>query len=1057
MSPSKRGYTGTVSYHSSSEGMEGGCLGEALGPKSGAASPEQIRQAAVVDEVRARASPRPSSSNHHRDQNTSPSAARHHDASSISFSLKHHPQASAASTALPTPPTSLTVCSTTCHSRETNEVDSACADISGPNTDIECSSGDVEEEDEEEEEEEEEEDDDYDDDGELEENEWIPFEEESDVEQEGRGECPEEQGDYTSESGPSRQTQPRSCGMSAEEQKENGKMENDGAGQDGSPLLTESEDEGKENYRKGGYHPVHIGEIYKKRYKIIKKLGWGHFSTVWLCHDLTNSTFVALKVQKSADHYTEAAYDEIHLLVKSSQHNKDPTWIESQEERRGLHPFDDESTSVTQLLDYFEHNGPHGKHMCMVFETLGPNVLTLIQKYDFKGIPLDLVRKITSHTLIGLDYLHRIPGIIHTDLKPENILVACPLGVPVDKTGVPLVDSNMLKKAEARRRRHERACAAEAQEKKGVNLENLVTANGVKLPNKKEMAKMTKSERRKWKKRREEAEQQTLAKLKQERSSEWAEVGTNSEDFTSDEEGKEAGRPAYTAPPFVKDTIKPSRSDPCLLSSYVDSGDMFFYKRPYHYHIEDILQHSRAEKEDLEKKKKKFQEPEALTGELQTVVESNNEKYIARQRRLREELDERIKEVKQLDLFDHPTVNYVIADLGNACWINKHFSEDIQTRQYRSPEVIIGAWYDTSADLWSLACIVFELMTGDYLFDPNPSEEYTRDEEHLALTIELLGKLPPHLVKQGRLSKSYFNAHGDLRHIKNLDYWILEERVITKYKFLPWEARNVASFLLPMLNQDPGKRFTARQMLQHPWLRGQPSQEVLDSVRLPWPLSPGSEDYGEQQASSSSFSPQHQQQQQKQQYSLASDYRYAAAPNTIPSADDPARLHAEYVHLQQKEAQYYHSQQLLLEQQRARALDLHLQCQQLAASSSTAGRGGNPHHHHHQHQHHHYQHHQHHQHPPQQQTRHHEMYYASNADVAYAHNMQPLHNAAANGVAAASSSSSYNGPYMDACSSTSTNMMGSHHHQQQQHPHPSSTHEQYHYAQHSARNNSARP
>merc|ERR1719456_2207572 len=42
-------------------------------------------------------------------------------------------------------------------------------------------------------------------------------------------------------------------------------------------------------------------------------------------------------------------------------------------------------------------------------------------------------------TLIGLDYLHRVCGIIHTDLKPENVLVTCPLGVPVDKKGAPLV------------------------------------------------------------------------------------------------------------------------------------------------------------------------------------------------------------------------------------------------------------------------------------------------------------------------------------------------------------------------------------------------------------------------------------------------------------------------------------------------------------------------------------------------------------------------------------------------------------------------------------------
>lgn len=43
-----------------------------------------------------------------------------------------------------------------------------------------------------------------------------------------------------------------------------------------------------------------------------------------------------------------------------------------------------------------------------------------------------------------------------------------------------------------------------------------------------------------------------------------------------------------------------------------------------------------------------------------------------------------------------------IADLGNACWIDQHFTNDIQTRQYRSPEVILEAKYDTSTDIWSL-------------------------------------------------------------------------------------------------------------------------------------------------------------------------------------------------------------------------------------------------------------------------------------------------------------------------------------------------------------------
>lgn len=48
-------------------------------------------------------------------------------------------------------------------------------------------------------------------------------------------------------------------------------------------------------------------------------------------------------------------------------------------------------------------------------------------------------------------------------------------------------------------------------------------------------------------------------------------------------------------------------------------------------------------------------------------------------------------------------------------------------------QVIIRAGYDCTADVWSFACMVFELVTGDYLFDPKSTGEFDRDEDHLAL------------------------------------------------------------------------------------------------------------------------------------------------------------------------------------------------------------------------------------------------------------------------------------------------------------------------------------
>ena len=62
---------------------------------------------------------------------------------------------------------------------------------------------------------------------------------------------------------------------------------------------------------------------------------------------------------------------------------------------------------MVQLVDSFEHIGENGTHVCMVFERLGDNLLTLIKRYDYLGIPIPGVRRIAIGILKGLDYLHR--------------------------------------------------------------------------------------------------------------------------------------------------------------------------------------------------------------------------------------------------------------------------------------------------------------------------------------------------------------------------------------------------------------------------------------------------------------------------------------------------------------------------------------------------------------------------------------------------------------------------------------------------------------------------
>lgn len=56
--------------------------------------------------------------------------------------------------------------------------------------------------------------------------------------------------------------------------------------------------------------------------------------------------------------------------------------------------------------------------------------------------------------------------------------------------------------------------------------------------------------------------------------------------------------------------------------------------------------------------------------------------------------------------------------------------------------------------------MAFELATGDYLFEPHSSEEYSRDEDHLAHIIELLGDIPKPIAFSGKYSKDFFNKKG---------------------------------------------------------------------------------------------------------------------------------------------------------------------------------------------------------------------------------------------------------------------------------------------------------
>ncbi|CAM4733118.1 unnamed protein product [Leuciscus chuanchicus] len=596
----------------------------------------------------------------------------------------------------------------------------------------------------------------------------------------------------------------------------------------------DEEQEDPNDYCKGGYHHVKIGDLFNGRYHVIRKLGWGHFSTVWLAWDTQGKRFVAMKVVKSAEHYTETALDEIKLLraVRNTDQN-DPS-----------------REKVVQLLDDFKISGVNGTHVCMVFEVLGHHLLKWIIKSNYQGLPLPCVKSIIRQVLQGLDYLHTKCKIIHTDIKPENILMD--------------VNEAYVKRL-----------AAEATEwqKSGAPPPSGSAVSTAPAP--KQMAKMSKNKKKKMKKKQKrQAELLEKRILEIEGLEKGPEGGQEEEEDETETPDSTPSVPSshtlhdITAEatldgvsdgwsqlrggvnghsPGLEDEqsldLQQQMKDDTPVNPYDSGTEGSDPTNPY------PACNGTEEKEPsppspaatdgngplicgmVESQCPRVQDQESPTAELNGSVEGPRAEV-----GLTMEVDpsaqavteeESLKDAKNaagnlllnpLEPLNADKIQVKIADLGNACWVHKHFTDDIQTRQYRSLEVLIGSGYGTPADIWSTACMAFELATGDYLFEPHSGEDYSRDEDHIALIIELLGKIPRKLIMNGKYSKEFFTKKGDLRHITKLKPWGLQDVLVEKYEWARDEAQNFADFLIPMLDLIPEKRATAAECLRHSWI-----------------------------------------------------------------------------------------------------------------------------------------------------------------------------------------------------------------------------------------------
>ncbi|RDX45433.1 hypothetical protein OH76DRAFT_1486267 [Lentinus brumalis] len=165
-------------------------------------------------------------------------------------------------------------------------------------------------------------------------------------------------------------------------------------------------------------------------------------------------------------------------------------------------------------------------------------------------------------------------------------------------------------------------------------------------------------------------------------------------------------------------------------------------------------------------------------------------------------------------LLRHPAKSAIkVIDFGSSCFEHEKIYTYIQSRFYRSPEVILGMNYHMAIDMWSLGCIMAELYTGFPIF---PGEN---EQEQLACIMEVLGVPDKDFVNRSSRKRLFFDTSGNPRPVVNSK----GKRRRPGTKTLAQALKNPSDelfvdFISKCLMWDPERRMKPQAALRHPYI-----------------------------------------------------------------------------------------------------------------------------------------------------------------------------------------------------------------------------------------------
>ena len=169
---------------------------------------------------------------------------------------------------------------------------------------------------------------------------------------------------------------------------------------------------------------------------------------------------------------------------------------------------------------------------------------------------------------------------------------------------------------------------------------------------------------------------------------------------------------------------------------------------------------------------------------------------------------------------DIESMNIKIIDYGNSEQLGDLIQDEIMIRNYRPPENIMNEFYNQKADVWAVGCIIFEIFTGQYLFELDSYiKPENRDKDHLHQMYEVLGKIPREMALNCDFTDDLFDNKGRILKMKHCDYTSISAILNEEFDYNKTLSNEIELFLKKLFDYDLKKRYSADDVLTDKWLK----------------------------------------------------------------------------------------------------------------------------------------------------------------------------------------------------------------------------------------------